>query len=913
MLFSRSGHIVGEKMEGQMYIHKKRYREIWIALIALLIYLGIAFFVNINYFIDGTIMAGGDGEGYLNSAALFSGGFSKGEPVLWNRFSMMGTPYMADIQTAYFYPLVYLSLLFPADVFGNVFYVSVMGLGGFFMFLYMKELLKNRGVAFLIGILFMFSVVMGGMRVAHRNIPSTIIWLPLVLFFIQKYIKTRGRRNLLWAAVVMAIQFFAGFPQTMVYSSIFAFLYLVIFIEKDQQYLKKYIVDILLWIILFVALIAIQLLPLAELMKETGRERVGYNFFASYSMSYKVLPMIFFPELYAEVFHPFGENSAEMSIEIYTGVICAIVFIYALVYHFKEKTIRWFSIFGLLAVLFSMCGTIPYLGELVWKIPILGSFRVLSRMLFIYVFFACAVMGLILIKLRERQEAKRLLKFSIAMLAVFILVAIAVKGIAGSDMASEDMKVYYNGLKVFMPTFFFTLALIGILAAYCYCKFFYKSKHALFFLAALICAVNTIDVCRYSLWHNSPSNYEELLHSDGFSEMQWIKEQEGSDEFRSVAAITSFDNMYEAKVPEFKYNASMYHQFPTYNAYLTFEDEPVKDFTKLGYSNAYLLETIDESMITNNAALSASSIKYIADPFGNITENQVIVGKGSVVKEIPEITIPSDGGELTVQQSDINIEKNKYYWIEFEADTSSSPLIFYVDFFGEGYDSDECQTWFRISEGKETYRGGIYSGNMDLPENVFMRILTQGESDIEVANFKVYEAEVKPFDTVYRTAIESDDTTIYENLNAQPIINVPEGVQDNSEYDSFQVADISYIENVPKALDGLREMTKVTSIVIEDNYVKANVSAQSETFVNHSQAMYPGWHAHVDGKKVQNYRVNDTTQGAYVPAGEHVVEFRFEPDSFYLGFGISCAGVILLVYLLLRDKGLEKRKKEQQE
>jgi hypothetical protein len=71
-------------------------------------------------------------------------------------------------------------------------------------------------------------------------------------------------------------------------------------------------------------------------------------------------------------------------------------------------------------------------------------------------------------------------------------------------------------------------------------------------------------------------------------------------------------------------------------------------------------------------------------------------------------------------------------------------------------------------------------------------------------------------------------------------------------------------------------------------------SANGGAFVLKEQ-FFPGWHATVDGMRSRIGRADGTFQSIAVPAGEHVVEFRYAPGSVFAGAAISSAGVVFVV------------------
>jgi hypothetical protein len=74
-----------------------------------------------------------------------------------------------------------------------------------------------------------------------------------------------------------------------------------------------------------------------------------------------------------------------------------------------------------------------------------------------------------------------------------------------------------------------------------------------------------------------------------------------------------------------------------------------------------------------------------------------------------------------------------------------------------------------------------------------------------------------------------------------------------------------------------------------------------------SDTYFPGWNAYVDGRKTKIYRANYNFRAVPLPPGEHRVEFRYEPMSFYAGAGIT--GVTLAILIVLGIKSLVMRRR----
>lgn len=96
----------------------------------------------------------------------------------------------------------------------------------------------------------------------------------------------------------------------------------------------------------------------------------------------------------------------------------------------------------------------------------------------------------------------------------------------------------------------------------------------------------------------------------------------------------------------------------------------------------------------------------------------------------------------------------------------------------------------------------------------------------------------------------------------------------------------------------------------QPNYLKYLYQANSEQLTVFSEIYYDkGWKAFIDGEEAPHFRVNYVLRAMVVPAGEHTIEFKFEPQSYYMGNKISLASSILLVLIALGFLFFELKKK----
>lgn len=96
------------------------------------------------------------------------------------------------------------------------------------------------------------------------------------------------------------------------------------------------------------------------------------------------------------------------------------------------------------------------------------------------------------------------------------------------------------------------------------------------------------------------------------------------------------------------------------------------------------------------------------------------------------------------------------------------------------------------------------------------------------------------------------------------------------------------------------------------NMLRYKSSAQSEQLAILSEIYYPnGWEAYIDGKPATHFCADWTLRAIRIPAGQHEIEFKFEPHGYNTARTVASASSGLLVLLLIGGIGsLFYRKKD---
>ena len=147
---------------------------------------------------------------------------------VWDQYTNSGHPFLADAQSAVFYPISNALLLltgFERSPSGRLFWLQVeaalhLFLACVFTYHLVRRLTGQRKAAFAAGLIFGFSGYLTGYPPLQLGVLRTAIWLPLILLLLLPANSGAFRwRRWLMAAAVHAVAFFAGHPQTFLFLS----------------------------------------------------------------------------------------------------------------------------------------------------------------------------------------------------------------------------------------------------------------------------------------------------------------------------------------------------------------------------------------------------------------------------------------------------------------------------------------------------------------------------------------------------------------------------------------------------------------------------------------------------------------------------------------------------------------------
>lgn len=360
------------------------------AIIALIFFILLAYIPF--YFNNGFLGDFGDPVGQtIPNKTLLLQYLKEGLLPLWNPFSLLGFPFFADIQVGAFYvPDLLIFALFPSFHAHNISVLLHLILGGVGMFLLLKAVGGKNFSSFSLALTFSLTGTLIS-RIVYLNFLETIALLPWVLWLIARYREhhqnmhdqdayhtkpqTNGYFLLFCLALLVALMIFAGHPVAFFYAFIVITLFTLLYAWGQWWVMARIGAGLGVGI----CLAGIQIIPFLELISLSVRESLPFEQFVGGSLTARQL---------LQFFTPFTNSLNRFDSYIHVSTVAALLVIISVgfvIWRYNQLTaslrrVYWVGVvLAVLGIVLSLGGSIPWLAELLYKLPFVNLARVPVR------------------------------------------------------------------------------------------------------------------------------------------------------------------------------------------------------------------------------------------------------------------------------------------------------------------------------------------------------------------------------------------------------------------------------------------------------------------------------------------------------------------------------------------------------
>lgn len=186
----------------------------------------------------------------------------------------------------------------------------------------------------------------------------------------------------------------------------------------------------------------------------------------------------------------------------------------------------------------------------------------------------------------------------------------------------------------------------------------------------------------------------------------------------------------------------------------------------------------------------------------------------------------------------------------------------------------------------------------------------------DLAEFYLYKGNTSPLNLLNVKYVIGQDKEGKEVVQQNPSANgnawfvqnavvVPDDNAEILALDSLNTKQTALVntkfeEQLTKKIFPENPSASIKLVKHDPEYLKYESQSDAEQLAVFSEVYYPwGWNAFLDGKPVDHFRADYILRAMMVPAGKHVIEFKFEPQVIQTGSTISLASNIILVLIIL--------------
>lgn len=199
--------------------------------------------------------------------------------------------------------------------------------------------------------------------------------------------------------------------------------------------------------------------------------------------------------------------------------------------------------------------------------------------------------------------------------------------------------------------------------------------------------------------------------------------------------------------------------------------------------------------------------------------------------------------------------------------------------------------------------GGYHAAKLkrydELIQNQFSKSINQDVLDMLNTKYFILQDQQNGSYKMQRNATALGNAWIVKGVEF--VQNADEEMKAISSFDPKNEAIVD--EQYKSLLDTTRLGADPSAFIKMEKYhpdhIEYSYSAPRDVIAVFSEIYYDkGWNMYIDGVKKPYFRANYVLRAAQLEGGNHKVEFKFEPTSYYAGEKISLAGSILLLAFL---------------
>lgn len=117
--------------------------------------------------------------------------------------------------------------------------------------------------------------------------------------------------------------------------------------------------------------------------------------------------------------------------------------------------------------------------------------------------------------------------------------------------------------------------------------------------------------------------------------------------------------------------------------------------------------------------------------------------------------------------------------------------------------------------------------------------------------------------------------------------------------DSVAIVDRQFSEQLKGFSGGRDSSDRISLETYAPNRLQYSYNTRNSGVALFSEIWYPkGWNAYVDGTLTPHFRANYVLRAMVLPAGNHKLEFRFEPAVYAIGEKVSLVSSLAVLLLL---------------